>query len=202
MLTRSQHVAVAGFLSIATFAITADVDRPPGILTQTSETISDYQEAAVRDRIFYRNGESKIIAPEVEPVIPERPSSAQTVAEPMMEEPVAVPPEQPAEPAASDPLSQEHLLIQATSEQTPHEAPAQTGDPSQSSLTFIIAGGVIGIIVLGGILFLILRFLRPFRPTLSKEVLAPPSIGSETETVSPRLETALGAREGDTPSSS
>lgn len=198
MPTRSQHAAVAGFLTVATFAITAGIDRPPGIPAQTSEPISVEQEAEIRDRIFYRNGETKTISPGVEPTVTEWPSPKETVTEPVIEEPVPVTPEQPAELVEPDPLSEKELLIQTTAGQISHEAPAQSTESQTSSMALLLSAGVIGIILLGGVLFGIQRLFRRFRPTLSKEAMAPPPIAaSGTETSSLRLETALGVKENN-----
>ncbi|TSC59058.1 MAG: hypothetical protein Greene041662_672, partial [Candidatus Peregrinibacteria bacterium Greene0416_62] len=143
---------------------------------QTSDTPRTSEEQTIqmelRDRIFYRNGETKTISPEAEPAIAEESAAL----DPTEEETAAVY-EPPTELTEPEPLTEEELLIQETGEQVPHEA-AQTRESVSPPSALIIAGAVIGVIVLGGILFMILRFKNRFRPTLSKEAMAPPPIAA------------------------
>lgn len=61
MPTRSQHVAVAGFLTIATFAITSGIQRSPGIPAQLSrQPINVYSEAEAAGGITIRANEHNI----------------------------------------------------------------------------------------------------------------------------------------------
>lgn len=169
---------------------------------QTSDAPQTSEEAAakteIQNRIFYRNGETKSVAPEAVSSDP----TAQPAVDPTTDVPVSdavpAPMMAPPEPVEADPLPEEELLIQKTSKQA-DTAPTQVEATKSFSLPLIISGAVIGIILLGGMLFLILRLVRRFRPTLSREAIAPPPITeSAIEASSPRLEKAMGVKSGET----
>ncbi|OGJ63607.1 hypothetical protein A3C37_00465 [Candidatus Peribacteria bacterium RIFCSPHIGHO2_02_FULL_53_20] len=194
MINRSQKYTISGILTLLTVSITAGIGKQQeGIPAQASEPSSAAEDTENRDRVFYRNGETKSIAPEMEPTSPQ----FQLEIDPALDIPVADPIlVAPTEPVEADPLPEEELLIQTAGGQNRDIVPVQAAATESLSMTLIIAAAIIGIILLGGIFFGILRFLSRFRPTLSKEAIAPPPVAvSGPETSSPRLEKALGVKE-------
>lgn len=199
MLSNSQKYTVSGILTFLTVATTAGITpRSEGTPAQIADPVAVVEDMENRDRVFYRNGETKTIAPEAVPVTPEWPSSAEIDPGVAREEipPVILEPVETPEP---EPLSEEELLIPKTG----NHAAAQplleeTADVSGISVPLVASAFVIGLVVLGAILFGIMRLLRRFRPTLSREATAPPPIAAVgTETSLPRLETAMGVKAGE-----
>ena len=151
------------------------------------------EKAEIQQRIFYRNGETKAVTPESDQSASEVP----VVSEPVVSEPVS-------EPIVSDPV-----VVEETTSSSEHtapvleettEEPAPVVEAARSISTSMIASGAIAVvIVIGGLLFLLRTVLRRFKPTISKEAIAPPPAASTTELSLPHLEAALGIKKDEPP---
>jgi hypothetical protein len=195
MFNRSEKYTITGMLTLLMVSTIVGIGgRQEGVPAQTTEAIGFAQEAPTMDRVFYRNGETKTMVPEIAPAVTDWPSSTATELQDVQTEFPPVIPEPIVETVEPDPLMEAELQIQST--QTHEAAPTlDVTDASGTSMTLLLSAAVIGIIVLGGILFSMMRLLRRYRPTLSKEAMAPPPIAADEPSL-PRLETALGMQEG------
>src|SRR3989338_10880431 len=108
MINRSQKYTISGILTLLTISIRGGIEKQQeGTPAQASEPISAAEDTENRDRVFYRNGETKSIAPEMEPTSPQ----FQLEIDPALHIPVAAPTlVAPTEPVEADPLPEEELL--------------------------------------------------------------------------------------------
>ncbi|MEK7563664.1 MAG: hypothetical protein AAB544_04710 [Patescibacteria group bacterium] len=170
-------------------------DLPPEAQSSQSPMTpeEESEKAEIQQRIFYRNGETKTVSDQTA-------SEAPVVSEPVVSEPVS-------EPIVSDPVVIEETMSSSASGEQ-HTAPvmAETTEESAAeaprgiSTSMIASGTIAVVIVIGGLLFLLRMFLRRFKPTISKEAIAPPPVASTTEPSLPHLEAALGVKKDEPPS--
>lgn len=172
-------------------------DMPPDVQASGEPSAEEQQtKAEIRERIFYRNGETKVIAPTPEGS-PEPESPDSVITDPLPVDPAA---EQEIESPEPAPPPETELLAPAGTPDRTIEAPVQTAASISPSMTLILSGAVIALIALGALIFGIRRFLARFRPTLSKEPAAPPPIAAAVpESNSQRLEAALGKMPNENP---
>lgn len=198
MFTRSQKYTISGVLTLLTVATTAGIGKedPGGVPAQLS---GGGNINVFRERIFYRNGETKAVGAQEEQAASEAP----VVSEPVTSDPAPAP-----EPIVSDPvISGEQTSSEASSEaiaapitEETTEAPApEVNVPRGISTGMIASGAVAAVIVIGSILVMLRMFLRRCKPTISKEAIAPPPVASTTEASLPHLEAALGIKKEDPP---